>query len=82
MTGEFGISQPGVSRHLRILREQGFADVRPVGTRRLYTVRADAFDEVDQWLQRCRRQWPQRLDALETEIARGQRQRRHDREAP
>ena len=70
---EFGISQPAVSQHLRLLREQGFATVRAVGTRRLYAVDASALQEVDQWLQPYRRFWNQRLDALGTEVARGTR---------
>src|SRR5690242_3506343 len=69
--GEFGISQPAVSQHLRVLRESGFAAVRPVGARRLYAVRDGAYDEIDAWLARYRSFWGQRLDALDTEIARG-----------
>ena len=74
---EFGITQPAVSRHLRVLRESGFARVRPIGTRRLYSVRTEPLQEVDQWLQRYRQFWQTRLDALETELARGRRQRKH-----
>ena len=70
---EFGISQPAVSQHLRVLREQGFATVRPVGARRLYAVDASQLREVDRWLQPYRRFWNQRLDALGTEVARGKR---------
>jgi DNA-binding transcriptional ArsR family regulator len=73
---EFGISQPAVSQHLRVLREQGFATVRASGTRRLYAVEASALQEVDQWLQPYRRFWNQRLDALGVEVARGKRARR------
>ena len=73
---EFGISQPGVSQHLRVLRENGFANVRAEGTRRLYAVNADPLREVDQWIERYRKFWNQRLDALDTEIARGRRARR------
>ena len=47
---EFGISQPAVSQHLRVLREHGFATVRPDGTRRLYAVRPEPLQEVDAWL--------------------------------
>jgi DNA-binding transcriptional ArsR family regulator len=74
--GEFGISQPGVSAHLRVLRESGFATVRPDGARRLYAVNADPLRDVDAWLGRFRRYWEPHLDALETEIARGRRERR------
>lgn len=73
---EFGISQPAVSQHLKVLRENGFATVRAVGTRRLYAVRPDALQEVDVWLDRFRRFWTPHLDALATEIARGKRERR------
>jgi DNA-binding transcriptional ArsR family regulator len=73
---EFGISQPGVSQHLRVLRENGFATVRAEGTRRLYAVDAAPLREVDVWLEPFRRFWTQRLDALGTELARGRRERR------
>ncbi|ANS64894.1 CalR8 [Streptomyces lincolnensis] len=75
---EFGISQPAVSQHLRVLRESGFASVRAEGTRRLYAVEAEPLREVDAWLERFRGFWEQRLDALGTELARGKRQRRLD----
>lgn len=70
---EFGLTQPAVSRQLRVLRESGFAEVRAEGTRRLYVLNADALDDVEGWLAEVRRQWSQRLDALETELARGRR---------
>src|SRR4051795_7941343 len=63
---EFGISQPAVSQHLRVLRDSGFATVRPEGTRRLYGVEAGAFRELDEWLGPFRNFWEQRLDALDT----------------
>jgi DNA-binding transcriptional ArsR family regulator len=73
---EFGITQPAVSQHLRVLREAGFATVRPDGTRRIYAVRPDALRDVDAWLDRFRRTWTPHLDALATEVARGKRQQR------
>jgi DNA-binding transcriptional ArsR family regulator len=73
---EFGISQPAVSQHLRVLRENGFATVRAEGARRLYAVAAAPLEEVDMWLDRFRGFWSQRLDALATELARGRSQRR------
>ena len=73
---EFGISQPAVSQHLKVLRESGFATVRPEGTRRLYAVDAAPFRELDDWLDHFRRFWDQRLDSLATELARGKRDRR------
>lgn len=73
---EFGISQPAVSRHLRVLRESGFVDVRPEGALRWYAVRAEPLRAVDQWLDPYRRFWMQRIDALETELVRGRRRNR------
>lgn len=73
---EFGISQPAVSQHLRVLRENGFATVRASGARRLYAVEAAPLQEVDQWLEPYRRFWNHRLDALGVEVARGKRARR------
>jgi DNA-binding transcriptional ArsR family regulator len=73
---EFGISQPAVSQHLKVLRESGFATVRPDGTRRLYAVDPTPLHEVDAWLDRFRPFWEQRLDSLATELARGKRERR------
>jgi DNA-binding transcriptional ArsR family regulator len=78
---EFGISQPAVSQHLRVLREAGFATVRADGTRRLYSVSSAALQEVDTWLTGFRHLWDQPLDALETELARGRRERRAQAEA-
>ena len=77
---EFGISQPAVSAHLRVLRESGFSTVRAEGARRLYAVDTAPLREVEAWLSRFRRFWEQRLDALATEVARGQHERRQNRE--
>ena len=73
---EFGISQPAVSQHLRVLRDNGFAHVRAEGTRRLYSVDPTGMREADAWVEQFRVFWEQRLDALGTEIARGKRDRR------
>jgi DNA-binding transcriptional ArsR family regulator len=70
---ELGLTQPAVSRHLRLLRESGFARVRAAGTRRLYALDAAGLEPAESWLADLRGQWSQRLDALETEIARGRR---------
>ena len=76
---EFGISQPAVSQHLKVLRDNGFATVRPEGARRVYAVDDTALREADEWLGRFRRFWAPRLAAMATEVARGKRQRRlHD----
>ncbi|WP_061295079.1 ArsR/SmtB family transcription factor [Herbidospora cretacea] len=72
---EFGISHSAVAQHLRVLRESGFATVRAEGTRRLYVVDTTPLSEVDVWLDRFRRFWSQRLDALETELARTRRKK-------
>lgn len=73
---EFAISQPAVSQHLKVLRDNSFTTVRPDGPRRLYAVNADALRDIDDWLAGFRRVWAPKLDALGTEIARGKRQRR------
>ena len=74
---EFGISQPAVSQHLRVLRDAGLAVVRADGSRRMYAVNRDGLAEVEAWLDRFRSSWQQPLDALATELARGKRQRAH-----
>lgn len=74
---EFGITQPAVSRHLRVLRENGFTTQRVDRQFRIYAIAAEPFQEVDAWLDRYRRFWTQRLDALDTEITRGKKER-HD----
>src|SRR3954454_11061045 len=60
---EFGISQPAVSQHLKVLRDNGFATVRRDGARRLYAVDDTALREADEWLGRFRRFWAPRLGA-------------------
>ena len=75
---EFGISQPAVSQHLKVLRDNGFATVRADGTRRLYAVDDTALREADAWLDRFRRFWTPHLAAMATEVARGKRRRRLD----
>lgn len=68
---EFGISQAGVSQHLKVLRESGFATVRPEGTRRLYAIDPKPLKQIDRWLDHYRHFWAVKLDALATEVARG-----------
>ncbi|SFS15251.1 DNA-binding transcriptional regulator, ArsR family [Microbacterium sp. cf046] len=79
--GEFGISQPAVSQHLRVLREAGFATVRALGTKRLYAVDPAPLEAADAWFDPFRRFWQPHLDALGTELARGRRRRRIDAES-
>ena len=73
---EFGISQPAVSQHLKVLRESGFATVRPERQKRIYAVDPAPLRDVDAWLDRFRAFWEPKLEALATEIARGKRRRR------
>jgi DNA-binding transcriptional ArsR family regulator len=70
------IARPGVSRHLRVLREVGLVDVRQDAQRRIYTLRPEALAEVDEWLEPYRALWRNRLEALHTEIARGKKARK------
>ncbi|MYK26007.1 MAG: winged helix-turn-helix transcriptional regulator [Dehalococcoidia bacterium] len=72
---EFAITQAAVSQHLKVLRDSGFATVRADGARRIYAVDVDPLQDVDAWLDRFRRYWEPKLDALETEIARGRPKR-------
>jgi DNA-binding transcriptional ArsR family regulator len=62
------LTQPAVSRHLRILRESQLVDVRPDGARRVYSLRPAALAEVDRWLDTYRRFWSARLDDLERHL--------------
>lgn len=70
---EFGITQPGVSQHLRVLRESGFASVRPIGARRLYAVEPVPLREIDGWLERFRGLWEESYERLD-EVLRDLRQ--------
>lgn len=70
------IARPGVSRHLRVLREAGLVEVEARAQFRVYSIRAEPLAELDAWLEDYRALWRSRLDALHTEIARGKRDRR------
>ena len=76
LAGRFPVSRPAVSRHLRVLREAGLVSSRVEGRRRLYALDPRPLRELDEWLEPYRDLWAQRLDALDTEIARGRRARR------
>jgi len=65
---ELRISQPGVSKHLRVLRTAGLVSVRPDAQRRMYRVRFEPLIELDRWLDPYRRVWTERLDALERRL--------------
>jgi DNA-binding transcriptional ArsR family regulator len=73
------IARPGVSRHLRVLREAGLVDVSKDAQRRVYELRPEPLADVDAWLAHYRLIWEHRLDALHTEVARGKRERRSTR---
>src|ERR1700722_8155321 len=70
------IHQSGVSRHLRILQEAGFVQVRPDGQKRLYSLRSEPFHEIDAWVAGYRRIWEARLDSFGAALARKQRRKK------
>lgn len=76
VAAEFGISQPAVSHHLRVLRENGFVSVRAAGARRIYAVQASGLDAATAQIERYRAMWTNGLAALHTEVARGKREAR------
>ncbi|MGY1801697.1 ArsR/SmtB family transcription factor [Blastococcus sp. SYSU D00922] len=76
LADRFPVSRPAVSRHLRVLREAGLVTSRADGKRRLYALDPRPLREIDDWLEPYRDLWARRLDALDTEIARGRRARR------
>jgi DNA-binding transcriptional ArsR family regulator len=65
-----GLTQPTVSRHLRVLREVGLVEVRPDAQRRIYALRADGLVEIGDWVERYRRFWAGHLDDLERHLHR------------
>jgi DNA-binding transcriptional ArsR family regulator len=65
---ELGVSQPAVSKHLRVLREAGLVDVRTEAQRRVYRLRSDPLRTVDEWLEPYRRLWAESLDDLERHL--------------
>jgi DNA-binding transcriptional ArsR family regulator len=69
------VARPGVSRHLRVLREAGLVDVRQEAQHRIYSLRPEPLAELDEWLGHYRALWESRLGALHTEIARGKKAR-------
>lgn len=73
LTRTLPIAQSGVSRHLRILRENGLVDSTVDAQRRVYHLRPEPLEQLDAWLAPYRALWIQRMDALHTEIARGRR---------
>ncbi|MCS0499689.1 winged helix-turn-helix transcriptional regulator [Schumannella luteola] len=75
LAGLVPIARPGVSRHLRILREAGLVEVHADAQRRVYELRSEPLIELDEWLAPYRALWGQRLDALHTEVSRGKKTR-------
>ncbi len=73
------IARPGVSRHLRVLREAGLVDVHAKAQWRIYRLNPQPLAELDVWLTRYRTAWEQRLDALQSEVARGKREQRRSK---
>ena len=70
------IARPGVSRHLRVLREAGLVEVEQQAQWRIYRLRPEPLAELDKWLERYRGIWEQRLGALHAEVARGKREKK------
>jgi DNA-binding transcriptional ArsR family regulator len=69
LVAELGLSQPAVSKHLRVLRDAGLVEVRGDGQRRLYRLRPEPLREIDDWLLPYRARWTGRLDALEARLS-------------
>ena len=65
---ELSVSQPAVSKHLRVLRESGLVTVRPEAQRRVYRVTPEPLKELDEWLAPYRHLWGERLDRLERHL--------------
>jgi DNA-binding transcriptional ArsR family regulator len=74
LAAAFPVSQPAISRHLRVLRQAGLVQVRPEAQRRIYALDPRPLEELAQWLDRYRGFWSQRLDALDAELARSKDQ--------
>ena len=70
LVSALGLSQPGVSKHLRVLRDVGLVAVRPAGQQRIYALRTEPLAEIDAWLAPYRRTWSERLDALQRSLDR------------
>jgi DNA-binding transcriptional ArsR family regulator len=75
LAAQFRAARPGVSRHLRVLREHGLVRARAEGRRRLYSLDPRPLEELEAWLDHYRAFWENRLDALDTEIRRQRRNR-------
>jgi DNA-binding transcriptional ArsR family regulator len=76
LAARFETSRPAISRHLRVLREQGLVQARAEGRRRLYSLDPEPLAELDEWLSRYRKFWTNRLDALGVELQRRRKEKR------
>ena len=76
---EFGITQSAVSQHLKVLRENRFANVRVDGARRIYSLEPSGLADIDQWLAQFRRFWEPKFAALAKEVERGEKKRKKNR---
>ena len=82
IAGQFTITRPAISRHLRVLRESGLVRDETVGRQRVYTLDTSRLAELSEWIGQFASPWEQRLDALETEVYRTRREsRRRQHEA-
>jgi DNA-binding transcriptional ArsR family regulator len=70
LVDRLGLSQPGVSKHLRVLKDAGLVEARPEAQRRLYRIRPEPLAELDDWLASYRRLWMTHLDRLEDHLDR------------
>jgi len=68
LVAEFDVSAPAISQHLKILREAGLVNVRPIGQSRVQSLNPDGFGDLEDWLEKTRAVWSRRLDALEREL--------------
>jgi len=73
---EFGISQSAISQHLKVLRENRFANVRVDGARRIYSLEPSGLQDIDQWLAPFRQFWQPRFEALAKEVERGKKNKK------
>ncbi len=76
---EFGISQSAISQHLKVLRENRFANVRVDGARRIYSLEPSGLEDIDEWLAPFRRFWEPKFAALAKEVERGKKKRKKNR---
>jgi DNA-binding transcriptional ArsR family regulator len=76
IVGEFDVSAPAISQHLKALRDAGLVQVRADGQRRIYALDPAGLAEIDAWLAKVRRFWSRRLDALENELRKDAKRRK------